>query len=140
MEDTGFRPSNGSCLNDSSILDQPPVTVRSQMETNEGSLPSSTHIRKSSFRKPDSEITNLAPSLTPALQPTISLISDDNTDALSVESLTLVPPVDPYNIHTFNCILESSLESGNDLQNDENAKFSITENAHGNTVEEVYRV
>ncbi|XP_073447286.1 protein CLEC16A isoform X3 [Aquarana catesbeiana] len=125
---------------DSSILDQPPVTVRSQMETNEGSLPSSTHIRKSSFRKPDSEITNLAPSLTPALQPTISLISDDNTDALSVESLTLVPPVDPYNIHTFNCILESSLESGNDLQNDENAKFSITENAHGNTVEEVYRV
>lgn len=125
---------------DSSILDQPPVTVRSQMETNEGSLPSSTHIRKSSFRKPDSEITNLAPSLTPALQPTISLISDDNTDALSVESLTLVPPVDPYNIHTFNCILESSLESGNDLQNDENAKFCITENAHGNTVEEVYRV
>ncbi|XP_040214472.1 protein CLEC16A isoform X6 [Rana temporaria] len=140
MEDTGFRPSNASCLNDFSLLDQPPVTVHSQMETTKGSPPSSTRIRKSSFRKPDSEITNLAPSLTPALQPTISLISDDNTDALSVESLTLVPPVDPYNIHTFSCILESSLESVNDLHKDENAKFNITENADGNTLEEVYRL
>ncbi|XP_040214471.1 protein CLEC16A isoform X5 [Rana temporaria] len=125
---------------DFSLLDQPPVTVHSQMETTKGSPPSSTRIRKSSFRKPDSEITNLAPSLTPALQPTISLISDDNTDALSVESLTLVPPVDPYNIHTFSCILESSLESVNDLHKDENAKFNITENADGNTLEEVYRL
>ncbi|MBN3291849.1 CL16A protein, partial [Polypterus senegalus] len=43
----------------------------------------------------------LAPSLTPAHQPTISLISDDNTDALSVESLTLLPPTDPKQIHSF---------------------------------------
>uniref|UniRef100_A0A8C9TAH1 C-type lectin domain containing 16A n=1 Tax=Scleropages formosus TaxID=113540 RepID=A0A8C9TAH1_SCLFO len=37
----------------------------------------------------------LAPSLTPAPQPAISLFSDDGTDALSVESLTLLPPADP---------------------------------------------
>ncbi|RXM32444.1 Protein CLEC16A [Acipenser ruthenus] len=40
----------------------------------------------------------LAPSLTPAHQPTISLLSDD-TDSLSVESLTLLPPTDPQHIH-----------------------------------------
>ncbi|XP_060757069.1 protein CLEC16A isoform X2 [Neoarius graeffei] len=37
----------------------------------------------------------LAPSLTPAAQPTISLLSDTNTDSLSVDSLTLLPPADP---------------------------------------------
>lgn len=37
----------------------------------------------------------LAPSLTPAAQPTISLLSDANTDSLSVDSLTLLPPADP---------------------------------------------
>uniref|UniRef100_A0A8C7Y3A0 C-type lectin domain containing 16A n=1 Tax=Oryzias sinensis TaxID=183150 RepID=A0A8C7Y3A0_9TELE len=36
----------------------------------------------------------LAPSLTPASQPTISLLTDSATDALSVESLTLLPPAD----------------------------------------------
>uniref|UniRef100_A0AAZ3Q384 Protein CLEC16A n=2 Tax=Oncorhynchus tshawytscha TaxID=74940 RepID=A0AAZ3Q384_ONCTS len=36
----------------------------------------------------------LAPSLTPASQPNISLLTDDNTDSLSVESLTLLPPAD----------------------------------------------
>lgn len=112
---------------DSSILDQHPVAVYSQMETTEEILSFSTRSRKSSIRKPDSEITNLAPSLTPAPQPTISLISD-NTDALSVESLTLIPPVDPDSIHhTFGCILESPLESGSDLQNTENVKLSVTE-------------
>ncbi|XP_018426189.1 PREDICTED: protein CLEC16A-like [Nanorana parkeri] len=121
MEDTGFRHSSSSCLNDSSILDQPPVTVYSEMETTEETLSSSTRIRKSSLRKQDSEITNLAPSLTPAPQPTISLISD-NTDALSAESLTLVPPVDPESIHTFSCILESD----SDLRKGENAKHSVT--------------
>uniref|UniRef100_A0A4W4H993 C-type lectin domain containing 16A n=1 Tax=Electrophorus electricus TaxID=8005 RepID=A0A4W4H993_ELEEL len=37
----------------------------------------------------------LAPSLTPTAQPTISLLSDADGDALSVDSLTLLPPTDP---------------------------------------------
>ncbi|XP_037544831.1 protein CLEC16A [Nematolebias whitei] len=41
----------------------------------------------------------LAPSLTPASQPTISLLSDSNADALSVESLTLLPPADSPHLH-----------------------------------------
>lgn len=41
----------------------------------------------------------LAPSLTPASQPTISLLTDNNTDALSVESLTLLPPADSPHLH-----------------------------------------
>uniref|UniRef100_A0A7N8Y751 C-type lectin domain containing 16A n=1 Tax=Mastacembelus armatus TaxID=205130 RepID=A0A7N8Y751_9TELE len=36
----------------------------------------------------------LAPSLTPASQPTISLLTDNSADTLSVESLTLLPPAD----------------------------------------------
>ncbi|KAM5151576.1 protein CLEC16A isoform 2-T2 [Mantella aurantiaca] len=118
------------------ILDQPPVTVYSRMETTKETLSSATRSRKSSLRKPDNEVTNLAPSLTPAPQPTISLLSDDNTDALSVESLTLVPPVDPYSIHTFNCIVDSPLESGSEQQKHENIKFCVTESADGNTVEQ----
>uniref|UniRef100_UPI0037E8DC61 protein CLEC16A isoform X1 n=1 Tax=Semicossyphus pulcher TaxID=241346 RepID=UPI0037E8DC61 len=41
----------------------------------------------------------LAPSLTPASQPTISLLTDSNADALSVESLTLLPPADTPHLH-----------------------------------------
>lgn len=41
----------------------------------------------------------LAPSLTPASQPTISLLTDGGADALSVESLTLLPPADPPRLH-----------------------------------------
>uniref|UniRef100_A0A3P8PD39 C-type lectin domain containing 16A n=1 Tax=Astatotilapia calliptera TaxID=8154 RepID=A0A3P8PD39_ASTCA len=43
----------------------------------------------------------LAPSLTPASQPTISLLTDNSADTLSVESLTLLPPADPP--HLFLC-------------------------------------
>ncbi|KAG7459469.1 hypothetical protein MATL_G00210970 [Megalops atlanticus] len=42
----------------------------------------------------------LAPSLTPAPQPTISLLSDDAADTLSVESLTLLPPADPTRLRS----------------------------------------
>ncbi|XP_075035908.1 protein CLEC16A isoform X2 [Mixophyes fleayi] len=113
---------------DSSIPDQPPMTIYSQMESNDEST--GCRARKSSLRKPDSEITNLAPSLTPAPQPTISLISDDNTDALSVESLTLVLPVDPHSIHTFSCILEASTEPENDTQDgDESAELGVAAKA-----------
>ncbi len=41
----------------------------------------------------------LAPSLTPASQPTISLLTDNDADALSVESLTLLPPSDSPHLH-----------------------------------------
>ncbi|XP_040917541.1 protein CLEC16A isoform X2 [Toxotes jaculatrix] len=41
----------------------------------------------------------LAPSLTPASQPTISLLTDDSADTLSVESLTLLPPADSPHLH-----------------------------------------
>ncbi|XP_058851691.1 protein CLEC16A-like isoform X6 [Acipenser ruthenus] len=51
----------------------------------------------------------LAPSLTPAHQPTISLLSDD-TDSLSVESLTLLPPTDPQHIHRIGSEPGGSLE------------------------------
>ncbi|KAJ8345054.1 hypothetical protein SKAU_G00292470 [Synaphobranchus kaupii] len=36
-----------------------------------------------------------------AEHPTISLLSDDNNDALSVESLTLLPPADPTRLRSF---------------------------------------
>lgn len=44
-------------------------------------------------------VTALAPSLTPASQPTISLLTDNSTDTLSVESLTLLPPADSPHLH-----------------------------------------
>ncbi|XP_033023837.1 protein CLEC16A isoform X3 [Lacerta agilis] len=53
---------------------------------------------KSLARSTEAETANLSPSLIPAPQPTISLISNDSTDTLSVESLTLVPPVDTDSI------------------------------------------
>ncbi|XP_075421477.1 protein CLEC16A isoform X12 [Ascaphus truei] len=108
--DTGFRPSNGSCLKDASIPDQPPLTISIQAEPTEEIQPAASKLRKSSLRKPDTEVINLSPSLTPTPQPSISLISDDNTDALSVESLTLVPPVDTHSIHTFSCILQAPMQ------------------------------
>ncbi|XP_076997917.1 protein CLEC16A isoform X3 [Tamandua tetradactyla] len=49
-------------------------------------------------RSTDVDTANLSPSLIPTQQPTISLLYDDTTDTLSVESLTLVPPVDPYSL------------------------------------------
>ncbi|XP_073503836.1 protein CLEC16A isoform X9 [Phyllobates terribilis] len=129
-EDTGFRLSNCTCLNDSSTPDQAPVTLYTQMESIDETQHSGSRTRKSSLLKTDGEITNLAPSLTPAPQPTISLISDDNTDALSVESLTLVPPVDPQSIHTFSFIVEIPTETGDVIQKvDEDAALSETEKA-----------
>ncbi|KAF7648602.1 hypothetical protein LDENG_00154040 [Lucifuga dentata] len=44
-------------------------------------------------------VTALAPSLTPASQPTISLLTNGDGDALSVESLTLLPPTDFPHLH-----------------------------------------
>ncbi|KAM4024337.1 protein CLEC16A isoform 1-T1 [Anomaloglossus baeobatrachus] len=116
---------------DSSTPDQPPMTLYSQMESIDETPHSGSRTRKSSLLKADGEITNLSPSLTPAPQPTISLISDDNTDALSVESLTLVPPVDPQSIHTFSFIVEIPADPG-----DENTALSETEKADLSVAEE----
>lgn len=55
---------------------------------------------KSLAKSVDMETVSLSPSLTPAQQPTISLLCEDAADGLSVESLTLVPPVDPHSLHT----------------------------------------
>lgn len=48
---------------------------------------------------PSAPVSALAPSLTPASQPTISLLTDNSADALSVESLTLLPPADSPHLH-----------------------------------------
>ncbi|XP_056608096.1 protein CLEC16A isoform X2 [Triplophysa dalaica] len=43
----------------------------------------------------------LAPSLTPTPQPTISLLSDNDAETLSVDSMTLLPPTDPPRLRSF---------------------------------------
>ncbi|KAM9843347.1 protein CLEC16A [Aulostomus maculatus] len=48
---------------------------------------------------PSTPVPMLAPSLTPASQPTISLLTDSDADTLSVESLTLLPPADSPHLH-----------------------------------------
>ncbi|XP_073915215.1 protein CLEC16A isoform X3 [Castor canadensis] len=55
---------------------------------------------KNSARGAEVETVHLSPSLLPAQQPTISLLYEDTADTLSVESLTLVPPVDPHSLRT----------------------------------------
>ncbi|XP_034567059.1 protein CLEC16A isoform X1 [Notolabrus celidotus] len=52
---------------------------------------------------------NLAPSLTPASQPTISLLTDSSTDTLSVESLTLLPPTDMPHLHPIASLVSATL-------------------------------
>ncbi|XP_074866689.1 protein CLEC16A isoform X1 [Carettochelys insculpta] len=98
-------------VDDSSALEQPLMTFSGQVVmADETPAPASKSVRNP-IKNPEGETSNLSPSLIPAQQPTISLISEDNTDALSVESLTLVPPVDPNSIHTFSCIPQSPLLS-----------------------------
>lgn len=103
-------------LDDASAPEQPQMTVSGQviisgqMLTDE-TLSAVSKSSKNAGKTSDIETANLSPSLIPAQQPTISLITDDNTDALSVESLTIVPPVDPRSIRTFSCIPQTSLQS-----------------------------
>ncbi|XP_034448367.1 protein CLEC16A isoform X5 [Hippoglossus hippoglossus] len=52
-----------------------------------------------SAQSPTVPAPTLAPSLTPASQPNISLLTDNNADTLSVESLTLLPPSDSPHLH-----------------------------------------
>ncbi|XP_059682353.1 protein CLEC16A isoform X1 [Gavia stellata] len=96
---------------DASAPEQPQMTISGQTMLTDETLSAVSKPSKNAVKNSDIETTNLSPSLIPAQQPTISLITDDNTDALSVESLTLVPPVDPHSIRTFSCIPQSSLQS-----------------------------
>ncbi|XP_072916456.1 protein CLEC16A isoform X2 [Hemitrygon akajei] len=89
------------------------------------SLPSST----------EHEAANLAPSLIPAHQPTISLISDDSTDALSVESLTLLPPADAQHILSVSTLtLAPTLSESNVMTEKEDTKTNqepeVSESTH----------
>uniref|UniRef100_A0A8C8E766 C-type lectin domain containing 16A n=1 Tax=Otus sunia TaxID=257818 RepID=A0A8C8E766_9STRI len=102
---------------DTSAPEQPQMTISGQMIISgqtmltDETVSAVSKSSKNALKNSDIETANLSPSLIPAQQPTISLITDDNTDALSVESLTLVPPVDPHSIRTFSCIPQSSLQS-----------------------------
>lgn len=57
----------------------------------------------------------LAPSLTPTPQPTISLLSDNHAETLSVESLTLLPPADPPRLRSFST--QSSIQDEDEVTN-----------------------
>ncbi|XP_026973206.1 protein CLEC16A isoform X5 [Sagmatias obliquidens] len=84
---------------DPMTMEQPQPNLPDQLviisETEAEARPS-----KSLARSADVETVNLCPSLIPAQQPTISLLCEDTADTLSVESLTLVPPVDPHSLRT----------------------------------------
>ncbi|KAM7038640.1 protein CLEC16A isoform 4-T5 [Acridotheres tristis] len=118
--DTGFRPSSSSCSrnsrnthsDDASAPEQP--LMSSQTMLTDETLSAVSKSGKNVVKSSDIETANLSPSLIPAQQPTISLITDDNTDTLSVESLTLVPPVDPHSIRTFSCIPHAPLQPGSE--------------------------
>ncbi|XP_043087408.1 protein CLEC16A isoform X4 [Puntigrus tetrazona] len=59
----------------------------------------------------------LAPSLTPAPQPTISLLSDNDAETLSVDSLTLLPPADPPRLCSFST--QSSVQDDSSADGEE---------------------
>ncbi|KAH0632057.1 hypothetical protein JD844_020111 [Phrynosoma platyrhinos] len=131
MVDTGFRPSgNGDADNrpckapsrqvvpqvhvyDLAVVEQPLASSSSSSShPSSATDDSSVHILKpsktlSAARVAEGEPANLSPSLIPAPQPTISLISNDGTDTLSVDSLTLVPPVHPDSILAVSGILQA---------------------------------
>ncbi|XP_051703386.1 protein CLEC16A isoform X1 [Oryctolagus cuniculus] len=103
---TGFSASNGSCHGNPRAVTSDAPTSPEQPQPH---LPDQLVIvneiadskpSKSSARGAEVETAHLSPSLLPAQQPTISLLSEDAADSLSVESLTLVPPVDPHSLHT----------------------------------------
>ncbi|XP_058278547.1 protein CLEC16A isoform X2 [Hirundo rustica] len=100
---------------DASAPEQPLMASSSQTMLADETLSAVSKSSKSAVKTNDMETANLSPSLIPAQQPTISLITDDNTDTLSVESLTLVPPVDPHSIRTFSCIPQASLQSEDEV-------------------------
>lgn len=104
---TGFSASNGSRHGNSRTVNSDAPTTPEQPQPH---LPDQLEIvdetegeakpSKNSARAAEVETAHLSPSLIPAQQPTISLLYEDTADTLSVESLTLVPPVDPHSLRT----------------------------------------
>ncbi|XP_077395610.1 protein CLEC16A isoform X2 [Festucalex cinctus] len=88
----------------------------------------------------------LAPSLTPASQPTISLLTDSSADTLSVESLTLLPPADSPHLHPCANPLSAPasflmrLDEQSDEENEEAGKgeqeAEVSQTAAGGTLKE----
>ncbi|XP_048058678.1 protein CLEC16A isoform X6 [Megalobrama amblycephala] len=68
---------------------------------------------------------SLAPSLTPAPQPTISLLSNNDAETLSVDSLTLLPPADPPRLRSFSS--QSSVQDDASAEGDEMIPAGRTE-------------
>ncbi|XP_045930512.1 protein CLEC16A isoform X2 [Micropterus dolomieu] len=88
---TASTISAQSPTDDGTFLEHtPPSSSGGEGEGGEVTLVSST---------PPAPAAALAPSLTPASQPTISLLTDNSADTLSVESLTLLPPADSPHLH-----------------------------------------
>ncbi|XP_038006662.1 protein CLEC16A isoform X3 [Motacilla alba alba] len=96
---------------DASAPEQPLTASSGQTMLTDETLAAVSKSSRNAVKPSDTETANLSPSLIPAQQPTISLLTDDSTDTLSVESLTLVPPVDPHSIRTFSCVPQASLQS-----------------------------
>ncbi|KAJ7411080.1 Protein CLEC16A [Willisornis vidua] len=100
---------------DPSAAEHPQMAISGQTTSTDETLPVVSKSSRNAGRASDIETANLSPSLIPAQQPTISLLTDDSTDTLSVESLTLVPPVDPRSIRTFPCIPQPSLQAEDEV-------------------------
>ncbi|XP_036164000.1 protein CLEC16A isoform X11 [Myotis myotis] len=107
---TSHCDSGGASSSSTSSVAQSPSDDAVTMEQPQPNLPDQLVIVnemeadarpcKSLAKSVDMETVSLSPSLTPTQQPTISLLCEDTADTLSVESLTLVPPVDPHSLHT----------------------------------------
>lgn len=84
-------------------------------------LSSHTTIHCMMLTSPDFPVLGLAlaPSLTPAPQPTISLLSDNDAETLSVDSLTLLPPADPPRLRSFST--QSSIQDDPPADGEETA-------------------
>lgn len=115
---TTSTPAAQSPSDDPASLEESSLNLPAQVEFVDETSCSTPGPSKNFQRNSESEPANLAPSLTPSQQPTISLLSDDNTDARSVESLTLVPPADPHCILSFSNTVQSSVLSESALTNE----------------------
>ncbi|XP_067317458.1 protein CLEC16A isoform X1 [Anolis sagrei] len=100
-----------SPADDSAAPEQTPTTAASSSSSGRlsGTDDPSVHVSKSASKaaaegESTATTTHLSPCLTPAPQPSISLLS---AEALSVESLTLVPPVAPGSILAVSALLRA---------------------------------
>ncbi|XP_049624506.1 protein CLEC16A [Suncus etruscus] len=105
MAATGFSASTASCQRTSAASLQADETAPDQLTSHLADQllivnQAGTDARPSRTpaRTPAAEPTPLSPSLLLTQQPTISLLCQDTPNALSAESPTLVPPVDPHRL------------------------------------------